>query len=105
MYKFTGSLTQLQNIVAACKIRGKWQENAEHQYYCFISKTKNMVLNWWPSTGTVIFQGKRQERFEALVLKHAPESLSEANSGGWEELPAVQSPRKKKKVEKAVSPR
>jgi hypothetical protein len=24
------------------------------------------VLNWWPSTGTVQFQGKHQEEFKAL---------------------------------------
>jgi hypothetical protein len=106
MYKFKGSLAELQEVVAACKIRGKWQNNAEHHYYRFISKSKEMVLNWWPHTGTINFQGKRQERFEALVLKHAPDSLSEANSGGgWEELPAVQGHRKTKKVERAVSRR
>jgi hypothetical protein len=102
MYKFKGSLTELQEVVAACKIRGKWQKSAEHHCYRFISKSKKMVLNWWPHTGTINFQGKRQERFEALVLKHAPDSLSEADSGGWEELPAVQGSRKAKKVEKAV---
>jgi hypothetical protein len=99
MYKFNGSLAELQEVVAACKIRGKWQHNPVAHCYRFISKSKKMVLNWWPGTGTINFQGKRQKGFEALFLKHAPDSLSEANSGGWEEVQAVQGSRKTKRVE------
>jgi hypothetical protein len=102
MYKFNGTLAELRKIVSGSKIRGKWQQNKGAHCYRFISKTKTMVLNWWPSTGTVNFQGKRQERFEALVLKHAPESLSKANGGAWEELSAVQGAGKTKKANKAV---
>jgi hypothetical protein len=105
MYKFRGSLAELQEIVAACKIRGKWQKNAKRRCYRFISKSKKMMLNWWPSTQTMNFQGKRQERFEALVLKHTPETLAQSDSGGWEELPIVQGSGKTKKIGKAVSRR
>jgi ribonuclease HIII len=103
MYKFKGSLAELQQIVAACKVRGKWQKSAEHHYYRFISKTKTMVLNWWPSTGTINFQGKRQERFMASFLKHAADALSQSDADSWEELPAFQGSGKKKKTGKAVS--
>jgi hypothetical protein len=62
-----------------------------------------MILNWWPSTGTVNFQGKRQERFEALFLKHAPDALSQSDDGVWEDVPQVRVSRGKKRRKSASS--
>jgi hypothetical protein len=105
MYKFFGSLGELQDIVSECKVRGKWQKNPEHHYYRFISKSKKMVLNWWPHTGTINFQGKRQERFEALFLEHAPDALTQSDSGVWEELPDAHVSRSKTKKRKKAGSR
>jgi predicted nucleotide-binding protein len=65
MTKFHGSLDQLGTRVAACDLEGDWYENMENRFHSFHAETGE-VLNWWPSTGTVQFQGKRPEEFKAL---------------------------------------
>jgi hypothetical protein len=89
MYKFSGSLDELQNIVSECNVRGKWKKTTKQHYYQFSGKAGKMILNWWPHTGTINFQGKRQERFEAMFLKHAPDALPQSDDGVWEDVPQV----------------
>jgi hypothetical protein len=70
MSKFHGSLSELQAIVAACNVSGAWLENTTSRFYSFRVNTDE-ILNWWPGTGTVNFQGKCQDQFQALFLSFA----------------------------------
>jgi predicted nucleotide-binding protein len=65
MTKVRGSLEELKETVAACELEGEWRENTGNGFHSFRADTGE-VLNWWPSTGTVQFQGKRQAEFKAL---------------------------------------
>jgi predicted nucleotide-binding protein len=65
MKKFHGSLDELIVTVAACELEGDWSENTVNGFHSFHAESGE-VLNWWPSTGTVQFQGQRREQFEAL---------------------------------------
>jgi hypothetical protein len=60
--KYHGSLDELKAVVAACRFTGEWSENTKHRFHCFRAWAGE-VLNWWPSTGTVQFQGKCPEEF------------------------------------------
>jgi hypothetical protein len=71
MSKYHGSLIELQAIVAACNVSGAWLENTTSRFYSFRANTGE-ILNWWPSTGTVNFQGNSPEQFRALFLSYAP---------------------------------
>jgi hypothetical protein len=70
MLKFQGSLHELQDIVTRCAIPGKWSFHKKSRFYRFQAVT-GAILNWWPKTGTINFQGHNAELFEALFLKHA----------------------------------
>ena len=62
---YSGSLDELKAVVAACRLTGEWSTNVKNRFYAFRAQTGE-VLNWWPSTGTVQFQGKRPEEFVEL---------------------------------------
>jgi predicted nucleotide-binding protein len=65
MIKLHVSLDELKATVAACELEGDWSENTKNHFYSFHAESGE-VLNWWPSTGTVQFQGTHQEEFGAL---------------------------------------
>lgn len=80
MKKFHGTLKELKSAVESCGFIGDWSEKTESGLQCFRAKTGE-VLNWWPSKGTVQFQGKNQEGFKskltaALVAPAAPTPAS-----------------------------
>jgi hypothetical protein len=70
MFKFLGSLDELQDIVTRCAIPGEWSFHKKNRFYRF-QATTGAILNWWPTTGTINFQGRDAEQFEALFLEHA----------------------------------
>jgi hypothetical protein len=76
MLRFRGSLQQLQDIVRNCAISGEWQMHTANLFYRFRTET-GAILNWWPSTGTVNFQGQGAEEFEALILGRALYELTQ----------------------------
>jgi predicted nucleotide-binding protein len=58
MKQFHGMIDELKAGVQACGLSGKWTESAANGgQHCFRAKSGE-VVNWWPSTGTVNFQGK-----------------------------------------------
>jgi predicted nucleotide-binding protein len=81
MTKVHVSLAELKATVAACELEGDWSENTENHFYSFHAESGE-VLNWWPSTGTVQFQGKRQEEFKELF----------SNTRGGRPLPVSKKP-------------
>jgi hypothetical protein len=70
MLTFLGSLANLQDIVMRCAISGEWSFHKKSRFYRFRAAT-GAILNWWPTTGTINFQGQDAEQFKALFLSHA----------------------------------
>jgi hypothetical protein len=70
MLNFRGSLDDLQHTVTRCAILGEWSYHKKNRFYRFQAAT-GAILNWWPSTGTINFQGHHAEQFETLFLEHA----------------------------------
>jgi hypothetical protein len=67
MIKVHCTLDELMAVVAACELEGEWSENTKNGFHAFHAETGE-VLNWWPSTGTVQFQGKCPEAFRTRFL-------------------------------------
>ena len=92
MLKFQGSLEELQDIVLRSAIRGEWHFHKTSRFYRFQAAT-GAILNWWPKTGTINFQGHDAELFEALFLKHAlvgatqSEGVRVCEESAWEAVP------------------
>jgi hypothetical protein len=62
MDKFRDSIDELQAKVKHCGLDGDWRLHTKQKFYQFRAKSGE-VLNWWPGTGTVNFQGENPERF------------------------------------------
>lgn len=65
---FHGTADELRGLVEATGLQGEWKENVETKQHTFRGKTGE-VLNWWPSKGTLSFQGKNIQGFEALFTE------------------------------------
>jgi hypothetical protein len=70
MLTFRGSLDDLQDTVMRCAVLGEWRFHKKHRFYSFHAET-GAILNWWPSTGTINFQGHHAEQFERLFIDQA----------------------------------
>jgi hypothetical protein len=70
--KFNGDFAGLQGMVRKCRVRGEWRYVEKSGLYQFKAVTGEN-LNWWPSTGTVTFQGgykpKLAKRFARRVAQ------------------------------------
>lgn len=56
--KFQGTYEALQEIVLVTGIFGDWRDLGHQRQF----RTENgAVLNWWPATGTLTFQGRYPE--------------------------------------------
>jgi hypothetical protein len=84
MLKFRGSLSQLQELVRECVFPGEWQLQTMNGFYRFRAET-GAILNWWPTTGTINFQGQDADQFEALLLGNAP--WLSCDSSVWAPVP------------------
>jgi hypothetical protein len=97
MMKFRGSLEELQDIVIRCAIPGEWSFHKKSRFYRFQAET-GAILNWWPATGTINFQGHDAEQFETLVLRHALVGATQSEPGpiceesAWEAVPGPKPP-------------
>jgi hypothetical protein len=69
--RFPGPLEQLQGIVHLSEVVGDWQFMPVG-YWRFLCRD-GAILNWWPSTGTINFQGPLAERqaFELALMEVA----------------------------------
>jgi hypothetical protein len=92
MPRFQGSVDDLQDIVMRCAVSGEWCFHKKSRFYRFQTAT-GAILNWWPTTGTMNFQGRDAERFEALFLKHALVGAAQSEpalvceESAWEAVP------------------
>jgi hypothetical protein len=66
--KFLGDLKTLKRIVALTGIAGQWKQIESHYQYQVYT---GAVLNWWPSTGTITFQGRERaaDDLKAAIFK------------------------------------
>lgn len=77
--KYFGSLPRFQKIVRDCSVFGEWHPLIPAGGYQFRS-TAGEVMNWWPSTGTVFFQGRPgplQRRLITMFVRRAANSKRE----------------------------
>jgi len=65
MGKYLGDLNGLQAAVEKCGLKGTWKELEKN--YRFEDKFGH-IINWWPSTGTVQFQGTKKEGLEGQLF-------------------------------------
>ena len=93
MLRFIGSLEELQEIVTRCALLGDWQLHAKSNCHRFRAST-GAILNWWPTTGTINFQGHDAEQFEMLLFEHAIVGVAQSEPGvaceeesAWEAVP------------------
>jgi hypothetical protein len=87
MFKFRGSLEELQEVVLRCAILGEWSFHKKNRFYRFQAEA-GAILNWWPNTGTINFQGHHAEQFEVLFLDQALVGVAQPESGLVGEEPA-----------------
>ena len=64
--KLDGTIDELQEVVAQSGLTGKWENDGKRKHT--FRSDKGGLLNWWPSKGTLNFQGKPEgkEELEAL---------------------------------------
>lgn len=53
--RYAGSIYQLQQVIRMTRVVGEWQYMPAG-YWRFVGRD-GAILNWWPSTGTINFQG------------------------------------------------
>lgn len=63
MKQFHGTAEELKAAVDTCGLAGDWTERAENGGHLSFRAKTGEVFNWWPSKGTVNFQGKNQDAF------------------------------------------
>jgi predicted nucleotide-binding protein len=66
MNQHHGTIDELKALVNECNLLGEWSESPTGGNHTFRAKTGE-VLNWWPSKGTLQFQGKSQDTFKAAI--------------------------------------
>lgn len=71
-----GDLPYFQEIAELAKLPGTWEKM--HNYWRFRCDD-GPVFNWWPSTGSVNFQGPR-EKTQAFKLKFLLAVCDQANN-------------------------
>jgi hypothetical protein len=92
MLTFDGSLDDLQNTLMRCAVLGEWSFHKKGRFYRFRAET-GAILNFWPSTGTINFQGHDAEQFERLFLDRALVAAAQSEptlvceESAWEAVP------------------
>lgn len=57
--KFSESFEELKATISKTGVRGDWQDNGDKKQF---KTSKGTILNWWPSTGTISFQGAAADK-------------------------------------------
>ena len=76
--KFRGDVASLKELVSACRARGEWRLIEKSGLLQFKAATGEN-LNWWPSTGTITFQGGDK----AILAKRFARQIAPGNPN-WE---------------------
>jgi hypothetical protein len=78
--RFPGDFDNLRQVMSVIGIGGKWRKRENHHQY---RATTGAVLNWWKSTGTIMFQGPTpaDKDLEAAFLSVT--TVIEEEATGW----------------------
>jgi hypothetical protein len=76
--KFAGDFDDLRQVMSVLGIGGKWRKRKNHHQY---RATTGAVLNWWKSTGTIMFQGSAPAAKEAAFF--SVPAVIEEEPTGW----------------------
>lgn len=79
MASFHGSIVELKSLVKNAGFQGVWSDNAKSNSHQFKSQSGE-ILNWWPTKGTLQFQGKNREAFESSLSANINSSPSTPKS-------------------------
>lgn len=89
--RYRGSLKGLQNKLAAAVHGGEWSlHNHGSHWQC--RRPDRAILNWWPTTGTILCQGPDAARdrmiaeLQVIFAPH-PESSQYADENAWWDAP------------------
>jgi hypothetical protein len=75
--KYHGSIETLINAIKTANIPGEWQSGGGKQTF---RSHNGGIMNWWPSNGTVNFQGKEPDRTALQQALH--EILAHTDNNG-----------------------
>ncbi len=64
-FSFNGSLDELKGLVGHVGRTGEWSGDENKRVFKAKNTPAKEILNWWPSTGTVQFQGGNQDGFRS----------------------------------------
>jgi len=73
--KFQGDIEELKSVMSGAGIEGNWREMPDVQSTQWRFTTADGNLNWWPSKGTMFFNGKGAEILELMTIKALDENL------------------------------
>jgi hypothetical protein len=85
--KFLGDYAKLRKCVSRTGISGQWRQIKNHQIQ--YRTDDGALLNWWESTGTIVFQGRKRaiRKFKGPFVRAALEKgLLENQSAADEEI-------------------
>jgi len=68
MYKFRGTIQQLKQMIEELKVGGIWLEKSNFWQF----KTIDANFNFYPTTGTILFQGKHSEKLQLEQFMNPP---------------------------------
>lgn len=100
--KFQGSLDDLKQALNGLGLSGDWRQTGQaHQF----KTSDGACLNWWPSKGTINFQGPspHRENLEAAVsrvlgMAPSPSSFNNPPTPAPASAPAVMAPAKPRRI-------
>lgn len=67
--KFDGTLDELKEVVTQSGVVGNWEDEGMGKHT--FRSAEGGVLNWWPSNGTLNFQGKQKAKGELAGIFNA----------------------------------
>lgn len=66
--KFYGTIEELKSAVENAGLVGGWEEKAGNAVVHQFRGRTGEILNWWPSSGTLSFQGKNINQFQTSLM-------------------------------------
>jgi len=84
--KYFGTIDDLKWLVAMVKISGSWEQQGDKWVF---RSSRGGIINWWLSTGTVLFQGREPDR--SVLEQGLQESLTSTAGSDGAEWPAKDS--------------
>jgi hypothetical protein len=78
--RFPGDFNNFQQVVSVIGVGGEWRKRANHYQY---RATTGAVLNWWKSTGTIMFQGPGSAAKDLEAAFLSVTTVIEEELTGW----------------------